>query len=714
MESRRAEWSRPLPRRIPNRVFALVYSAAILGLFYRHATTHGGFFISLWMVAADITLAFMWLNSQAFRINPVASHSHPFPENLIPPALDVFICTADASKEPPFTVAATALSALAYDYPPEKLSVYVSDDGASELTLFALLEAAQFGKVWLPFCKENRLMLRCPQAFFGSANVTFDSQTLKIKKLYDDMKRRVEDIIEKGYIGDEYKTKVFRRWGKNFTSLDHPAVVEVLLQSGEDIDVAGCSMPNLVYVSRQKRRRSDHHFKAGALNALLRVSAAMTNAPIILTLDCDMISNDPSTPHKIMCYFLDKSVSPNLGYVQFPVQLHGINKSDTYSSEMKRVYYINPEGMNGLVGPDYFGTGTFFNRRAFYGSPSSMIGPRDPRLGPYHLVKNDINDQAILELAHDVSTCDYEKDTNWGSKIGFRYGSLVEDYYTGYRLHCEGWKSVFCNPTRPAFLAEMPISLNDVVTQLKRWNVGLLEVAFSKHSPLTFGRRYIGSFMAHCYSYYAFGPFWSIPIMFYAFIPQITMLINISIFPKASDPWFFLNMFLFLGAYGQDLIEFISVGGNVRKWWNDQRMWLVRGLSSDLFGILEYISNQLGIGGRSFNVTNKVNDEEMRKRYDEGKFEFGISSPMFVPLSMAAIINLVAFLGGFLQFLKGRGLEEMLGQMIVTCIGVANSLPLYEAMVLRSDGGRIPTKIINISLVLASLLFLVISAIVNL
>lgn len=168
-------------------------------------------------------------------------------------------------------------------------------------------------------------------------------------------------------------------------------------------------------------------------------------------------------------------------------------------------------------------------------------------------------------------------------------------------------------------------------------------------------------------------------------------------------------MFLFLGAYGQDLIEFSSV----RKWWNDQRMWLVRGLSSDLFGTLEYISNQLGVGGRSFNVTNKVDDEEMRKRYNQGKFEFGVSSPMFVPLSMAAIINLVAFLGGVFQFLRDRGLEGMLGQMIVTSMGVANSIPVYEAMVLRSDGGRMPTKITIISLVLVSFMFLVVSSIAN-
>lgn len=149
----------------------------------------------------------------------------------------------------------------------------------------------------------------------------------------------------------------------------------------------------------------------------LRVSALMSNAPIILTLDCDMISNDPSTPHKMLCYFMDKSVKPNLGYVQFPVRFHGINNDDTYASEFKRVYYMNPMGMNGLLGPDYFGTGTFFNRRVFYGGPSSMIEPRDPQLSPDYVVKKHMDDEATLELAHHVASCDYEKDTNWGSKV---------------------------------------------------------------------------------------------------------------------------------------------------------------------------------------------------------------------------------------------------------------------------------------------------------
>lgn len=439
----------------------------------------------------------------------------------------------------------------------------------------------------------------------------------------------------------------------------------------------------------------------------------MTNGPIILTLDCDMISNDPSTPYKMLCYFMDNAVRPSLGYVQFPVCFQGINEADIYASEMLRVYHTNPTGLNGLFGPDYFGTGTFFNRRVFHGSPISMIAPDIPELALDYVAKKPINDEDTLGLAHNVARCDFEKQSNWGSKVGFRYGSLVEDYYTGFRLHCEGWKSVYCSPNRPAFLCEMPISLNDVVTQTKRWSIGLLEVSLSKYSPLTYGWMLLGPLMAHCYCYYAFGPMWSLPVMIYAFLPQLTMLNNVSIFPKVSEPWFLVYAFLSLGAYGQDLIEFIIAPRTTRRWWNDQRMWIIRVLSSDLFGTLEYIGNHLGISTREFDITNKGNNEDQRKRYNEGKFEFGVPSPMFVPLSTSAIVNLAALSWGILQALRGNSLNELGGQMILACFGVVNSWPVYEAMVLRTDEGRMPTKITLISVSLAWVLSTVLSNILR-
>ncbi|CAK9184308.1 unnamed protein product [Ilex paraguariensis] len=144
-----------------NRLFAGVYTTAIFALLYHHvltllhSTTLVSFFISISMLISDILLGLMWSTTQAFLM-PILRQQ--FPENLEKvvdrmdfPAMDIFICTADPYKEPPMTVVNTALSVMAYDYPTEKLSVYVSDDGGSELTLFALMEAAKFGKHWLPY-----------------------------------------------------------------------------------------------------------------------------------------------------------------------------------------------------------------------------------------------------------------------------------------------------------------------------------------------------------------------------------------------------------------------------------------------------------------------------------------------------------------------------------------------------------------------------------
>ncbi|KAI3689898.1 hypothetical protein L2E82_47868 [Cichorium intybus] len=155
---------------------------------------------------------------------------------------------------------------------------------------------------------------------------------------------------------------------------------------------------------------------------------------------------------------------------------------------------------------------------------------------------------------------------NIPSILGFRYGSLVEDYFTGYRLQCEGWESVYCHPSRPAFLV--------------------------------------------CLLAY-----------------------------MVTDPWFLLYAFVFIGAYGQDCYDFILFGSTFKRWWNDQRMWLIRGLSPLLFALVEYIAKHLGITTQGFNVTSKVQDDDQRKRYDQGLIEFGVHSVMFLPLITATILG---------------------------------------------------------------------------
>ncbi|WCJ23966.1 cellulose synthase like E1 [Euphorbia peplus] len=95
---------------------------------------------------------------------PVSREVFPerLPENSKLPAIDVFICTADHKKEPPFEVMNTVFSAMALDYPPEKLVVYVSDDAGSSLMLTGMRLAYDFGRSWVPFCTRFGVSNRCP------------------------------------------------------------------------------------------------------------------------------------------------------------------------------------------------------------------------------------------------------------------------------------------------------------------------------------------------------------------------------------------------------------------------------------------------------------------------------------------------------------------------------------------------------------------------
>ncbi|CAL5442743.1 unnamed protein product [Camellia sinensis] len=358
----------------------------------------------------------------------------------------------------------------------------------------------------------------------------------------------------------------------------------------------------------------------------------MTNAPIILILDCDMYSNDHQTPHRMLCFFSDPKLRPNLGYVQFPQIFHGLNKDDIYACEFKRLFQINPVGMDDLLGPNHVGTGCFLSLSLFW-RPIVFFGSRNPR----------IEAGACCKQAHPGPTSIGIGTPGYRLQLGCRR-----------YMQCEGWKSVFCHPNRAAFLGDVPITLNDVLSQTKRWCVGLLEVGFSKHSPVTFGSKAMGPLMGLCYAHFAFWSIWSIPITIYAFLPQLTLLNGISIFPKVSDNWFFLYIFLFIGNYGQDCLDYILAKGTFQRWWSDQRMWMVRGVTSYMFGLIEFMSKYLGIATQGFHVTSKVVDNEQGKRYDQGTFEFGVESPMFVSPAVAAIINLIAFVGGLIGVLRGK------------------------------------------------------------
>jgi hypothetical protein len=68
---------------------------------------------------------------------------------------------------------------MAYNYPPEKLSVYLSDDGGSILTFYAMWEISAFAKHWLPFCRRYNIEPRSPAAYFVASDKPHDPRALE-------------------------------------------------------------------------------------------------------------------------------------------------------------------------------------------------------------------------------------------------------------------------------------------------------------------------------------------------------------------------------------------------------------------------------------------------------------------------------------------------------------------------------------------------------
>ena len=64
----------------------------------------------------------------------------------------------------------------------------------------------------------------------------------------------------------------------------------------------------------------------------IRVSSEISNAPIILNLDCDMYSNHSDAIQEAVCFFLDEERGPKISYVQYPQCFDNITTNDIYSN----------------------------------------------------------------------------------------------------------------------------------------------------------------------------------------------------------------------------------------------------------------------------------------------------------------------------------------------------------------------------------------------
>ncbi|KAH7837625.1 hypothetical protein Vadar_015978 [Vaccinium darrowii] len=660
------------------------------------------------MFMSELWFTLYWVVTQSARWNPV--YRYTFKDRLsqryekVLPKVDVFVCTADHTVEPPLMVVNTVLSVMAYDYPTEKLSVYLSDDGGSELMFHALLEASRFSKYWLPFCKKFKIEPRSPEAYFSTVlqPVNMDDPVMAeewstIKKLYEDMKERINNASNSGQVPEAARKehKGFQDWDLVSSRRDHPTILQILIDGRDPraVDIEEQTLPTLVYLAREKRPQYHHNFKAGALNALLRVSSRISNGLVVLTVDCDMYSNNSKSLRDALCFLMDEE-GERIAFVQFPQSFNNITTNDIYNTSLRVIMEVELRGLDGNGGPLYIGTGCFHRRDTLCGKKYE----KDCKIEWW--TENDKraeeSTKVLEETCKTLASCSYEKNTEWGKEMGLKYGCPVEDVLTGLCIQCRGWRSVSYNPERKGFLGVAPTTLLQTLVQTKRWSEGDLQIFLSKYCPFVYGHGKIPLQLQMTYCVYLLWAPNCLATLYYVVVPSFCIHKGLSLFPKVSSPWVLPFLYVIIAKYAYSLGELLWCGGTFQEWWNDQRMWLYKRTTSYLFAFTETILKLLGFANSGFVVTSKVADEDLSLRYEKEVMEFGAPSPMFSILATLSIANLLSFIGALkivIMDSQSRVFDKLALQMLLCGLLVIINLPVYEGLFFRKDNGRMPSAV---------------------
>ncbi|KAI3819546.1 hypothetical protein L1987_13387 [Smallanthus sonchifolius] len=821
-----AEARQPLWRKIPISSslinpyrIVIVLRFVILIFFFRFRIMTPAYdAYPLWLISVicEIWFALSWILDQFPKWFPINRETYldrlslrfereGEPNGLLP--VDFFVSSVDPLKEPPIITANTVLSILSVDYPVEKVSCYVSDDGASMLLFDTLSETAEFARRWVPFAKKYSIEPRAPEFYFSEkidylkdkVQPTFVKDRRAMKREYEEFKVRINALVAKAMKKPEegWVMQDGTPWPGN-DSRDHPGMIQVYLGSGGALDVEGKELPKLVYVSREKRPGYNHHKKAGAMNALIRVSAVLTNAPFMLNLDCDHYINNSKAVREAMCFLMDPQLGKKLCYVQFPQRFDGIDRHDRYANRNVVFFDINMRGLDGIQGPVYVGTGCVFNRQALYGydplvsekrqkmtcdcwpswcccccggsrkkskdkSKSKKKGLKallglgklggkkkysKKSMGPVYdlegieeglegyeeLEKSSLmsqknfekrfgqspvfitttlmetggipegtNSNSLIKEAVHVISCGYEEKTEWGKEIGWIYGSITEDILTGFKMHCRGWKSVYCMPKRPAFKGSAPINLSDRLHQVLRWALGSVEIFMSRHCPLWYAwAGKLKTLERLAYINTIVYPFTSIPLLAYCTLPAVCLLTGKFIIPTLNNlasMWF---LALFISIIVTGVLELRWSHVSIQDWWRNEQFWVIGGVSAHLFAVFQGLLKVLGGVDTSFTVTSKAADDA-----EFGELYLFKWTTLLIPPTTLIVINMVGVVAGVSGAINnGYGSwGPLFGKLFFAFWVIVHLYPFLKGLMGRQN--RTPTIVVLWSILLASIFSLV-------
>ncbi|XP_021288828.1 cellulose synthase-like protein D4 isoform X1 [Herrania umbratica] len=775
MENNDKPW-KPLSRRIPipaailSPYRLLIATRLVVLCFFLHwrlvHPNDDAIWLWLMSIVCELWFAFSWILDQIPKLCPINRSTDlevlrekfdmPSPSNPTGrsdlPGVDLFVSTADPEKEPPLVTANTILSILAADYPVEKVSCYISDDGGALLTFEAMAEAASFADLWVPFCRKHDIEPRNPETYFSlkvdptknKSRSDFVKDRRRMKREYDEFKVRINGLPDSIRRRSEAfnareemkmlkhlretgadpleKPKVLKatwmadgtHWpgtwsvpSSEHSKGDHAGILQVMLKPPSHDPLMGNSedklldftdidirLPMFVYVSREKRPGYDHNKKAGAMNALVRASAILSNGPFILNLDCDHYIYNCKAIREGMCFMMDRG-GEDICYIQFPQRFEGIDPSDRYANHNTVFFDGNMRALDGVQGPVYVGTGCMFRRFALYGfdppNPERMTQVKesetqplttsdfDPDLDVNLLPKRFGNSTLLAEsipiaefqgrpiadhpaikfgrppgalriprepldaatVAEAVSaiSCWYEDKTEWGDRVGWIYGSVTEDVVTGYRMHNRGWRSIYCITKRDAFRGSAPINLTDRLHQVLRWATGSVEIFFSRNNAFLASRR-LKILQRLAYLNVGIYPFTSIFLIVYCFLPALSLISGQFIVKTLNVTFLVYLLIITICLIMLAILEVKWSGIGLEEWWRNEQFWLISGTSSHLAACIQGLLKVMAGIEISFTLTSKSAGEDNDDIYADLYLVKWTS--LMIPPIVIAMINIIA------------------------------------------------------------------------
>ncbi|KAE9456544.1 hypothetical protein C3L33_11511, partial [Rhododendron williamsianum] len=412
-------------------------------------------------------------------------------------------------------------------------------------------------------------------------------------------------------------------------------------------DIEGCALPTLVYLAREKRPQHHHNFKAGSMNALIRVSSEISNGQVILNVDCDMYSNNSGSVRDALCFFMDEDKGHEIAYVQFPQNFENVTKNDVYGSSF---VVINEASSD---------------RNSIYS---------------YGITKASHDEVLVLPVCLELANADW---------LEIRLSSRRRE--NGVIDPIRGMEIGILQPNKKGLLRRCSnVARSDASAAQEMVRRRFPNLPVQVQSCVVWSRKDgPGLQMAYC-TYLLWAPN-CLATVLYSVVPSLYLLRAISLFPQASK-------------YGYSLAEFLWSGGTVLGWWNEQRVWLYKRTTSYLFAFVDTILGLFGFSETSFVVTNKVSTPDVSLRYEKELMEFGTSFPMFTVLATLAMINLISLVWAAKRAVTDAGVrvfETVALQMVLCGVLVAINVPLYSALFFRKDNGKIPSSIAAKSVLLA-------------